>query len=93
LLALVSCAGRRRALRYVCTRELLDVLDASRNIIAAHPVGGAIVFIGLAALSAMLGFVSSAVLVPAAVYAWGAAWTRRDAVDRLDAWRTPSPTR
>jgi uncharacterized membrane protein YdjX (TVP38/TMEM64 family) len=71
LVAALVAVGRSDTLH----RELLDVLDASRNIIAAHPVGGAIVFIGLAALSAMLGFVSSAVLVPAAVYAWGAAWT------------------
>jgi uncharacterized membrane protein YdjX (TVP38/TMEM64 family) len=52
-------------------RELLDVLEAAKAVIAAHPVGGAIAFVGLSALSAMLGFFSSAILVPAAVYAWG----------------------
>lgn len=51
---------------------LLGVLEASREIISAHPVLGPLAFVGLAALSAMLGFVSSAVLVPAAVYAWNA---------------------
>jgi uncharacterized membrane protein YdjX (TVP38/TMEM64 family) len=51
---------------------LIGVLEASRGIIAAHPVAGPLAFLGLAALSAMLGFVSSAILVPAAVYAWGA---------------------
>ena len=56
-------------------RELLDVLEAAKSVIQAHPVGGPLAFIGLAALSAMLGFVSSAVLVPAAVYAWGAPLT------------------
>jgi uncharacterized membrane protein YdjX (TVP38/TMEM64 family) len=53
-------------------RELLDVLDVAKGVIARHPVGGPLAFVGLSALSAMLGFVSSAVLVPAAVYAWGA---------------------
>ena len=55
--------------------ELLEVLEAAKRVIAAHPVGGPLAFIGLSALSAMLGFVSSAVLVPAAVYAWGATLT------------------
>jgi len=50
---------------------VLNLLDASRDIIAAHPVAGPLVFVGLSALSAMVGFVSSAVIVPAAVYAWG----------------------
>ncbi|MBX3174240.1 MAG: VTT domain-containing protein [Gemmatimonadaceae bacterium] len=51
---------------------VIGVLEASRGIIAAHPVAGPAVFLALAALSAMAGFVSSAVLVPAAVFAWGA---------------------
>lgn len=54
---------------------LIGVLEASRGIIAEHPVAGVLVFIALSALSAMAGFVSSAVLVPAAVYAWGAPLT------------------
>lgn len=53
-------------------RELLDVLEAAKVVMAAHPVGGPLAFIGLSAISAMLAFVSGAVLVPAAVYAWGA---------------------
>ncbi len=56
-------------------RELLELLEAAKQLIARHPVGGPLAFVGLSALSAMLGFVSSAVLVPAAVYAWGAAST------------------
>ena len=54
---------------------VLGLLEVSREVIAAHPVAGPIVFIGLSALSAMAGFVSSAVIVPAAVYAWGPAIT------------------
>ena len=71
LVALVAgliAIGRSDALH----RELLDVLEASKQVIAQHPVGGPLAFLALSALSAMLGFVSSAVLVPAAVYAWGA---------------------
>ena len=56
-------------------RELLDVLEATKGVIAAHPVAGPLAFIALSALSALLAFVSSAVLVPAAVYAWGAPLT------------------
>jgi uncharacterized membrane protein YdjX (TVP38/TMEM64 family) len=74
LIALVGgiiALGRSDALH----RELLDVLDAAKGVIAAHPVGGPLAFIGLSALSALLAFLSSAVLVPAAVYAWGAPLT------------------
>lgn len=74
LVALVAgliALGRSNTLH----RELLDVLEAAKAVIVAHPVGGAVAFVGLSALSAMLGFFSSAILVPAAVYAWGATLT------------------
>lgn len=51
---------------------LLNLFEAARDIIALHPVLGIVVFIGLGAISAMMGFFSSAILVPAAVFAWGA---------------------
>jgi uncharacterized membrane protein YdjX (TVP38/TMEM64 family) len=50
---------------------LLDVLAASRDVIVRHPVAGAILFVLLAAVSAMLAFVSVGIIVPVAVYAWG----------------------
>ena len=50
---------------------LVGVLDASSKLIAEHPVLGAALFVVLSALSAMLAFVSSAVLVPVALYTWG----------------------
>jgi len=50
---------------------LLRMLSAVERVIAQHPVAGAGLFVLLAALSAMLAFVSSAVLVPVAVYVWG----------------------
>jgi uncharacterized membrane protein YdjX (TVP38/TMEM64 family) len=52
-------------------RAVLDVFEAAKGLIAEHPLLGAVLFVVLSALAAMLAFFSSAVLVPAAVYAWG----------------------
>jgi len=54
---------------------IVGLFEAARAIIVQYPVAGPLAFLALAALSAMLGFFSSAVLVPAAVYAWGATVT------------------
>jgi uncharacterized membrane protein YdjX (TVP38/TMEM64 family) len=54
---------------------LISVLEASRAVITAHPIAGPVIFVLLAAVSAFMTFVSSAVLIPAAVYAWGPAIT------------------
>jgi uncharacterized membrane protein YdjX (TVP38/TMEM64 family) len=51
---------------------LIGVLAATEEIVHAHPVLGAAAFMALAAVSAMFTFASIAVLVPAAVFAWGA---------------------
>ena len=59
----------------VLSAAFLRILALAEPIIAAHPVLGAVLFVLLAALSAMLAFFSSAVLVPAAVQAWGIAST------------------
>ena len=50
---------------------LLSLFDAAEAMVRHRAVWGMIVFVLLAALSAMLAFVSSAVLVPAAIYVWG----------------------
>ena len=50
---------------------LLQLLAASEPVIAAHPVVGMLLFVLLSALSAMVAFFSSALLVPVAVYSWG----------------------
>lgn len=50
---------------------LLDVLAASKDVIVEYPVPGALLFVLLAAISAMFAFVSIAILVPVAVYVWG----------------------
>lgn len=51
---------------------MLEVIAASGNVIVDHPVQGALLFVLLAAVSAMLAFVSIAIVVPVAVYVWGA---------------------
>ncbi len=47
------------------------VLAKAEPVIAEHPFWGASLFLLLSALSAMLAFFSSAVLVPVAIDAWG----------------------
>jgi uncharacterized membrane protein YdjX (TVP38/TMEM64 family) len=47
------------------------LLDRVTAIIAVHPTAGKVVFFIASVLSAMLAFFSSAIVVPAAVYAWG----------------------
>ena len=50
---------------------VLQVFEEAKDLITGHPVLGAVLFVVLSALAAMLAFFSSAVLVPPAVYAWG----------------------
>ena len=50
-------------------------LSAAEPLIAGHPYLGAVVFVLLAAISAVLAFFSSALLLPAAVFAWGSTVT------------------
>lgn len=50
---------------------VLQLFEAAKTIIENNPLFGAALFVVLSALAAMLAFFSSAVLVPAAVYAWG----------------------
>jgi uncharacterized membrane protein YdjX (TVP38/TMEM64 family) len=50
---------------------LLILFDAAEGLIRKQPALGMIAFVLLAAVSALLAFVSSAVLVPVAVYVWG----------------------
>jgi uncharacterized membrane protein YdjX (TVP38/TMEM64 family) len=50
---------------------LQRALAAAEPLIAGHPYLGAVSFVLLAAVSAVLAFFSSALLLPAAVFAWG----------------------
>ena len=52
--------------------ELERFLDKTSIFITKNPILGMLVFILLAALSAMIAFFSSAILVPIGVYTWGA---------------------
>lgn len=52
---------------------LMGVLAVTEDIIGQHPIAGAAAFVMLAAISAIFTFVSIAVIVPAAVFAWGPA--------------------
>jgi uncharacterized membrane protein YdjX (TVP38/TMEM64 family) len=52
-----------------------DGFERARLVIVAHPTLGKVVFVLASALSAMLAFFSSAIVVPVAVYAWGEATT------------------
>jgi uncharacterized membrane protein YdjX (TVP38/TMEM64 family) len=47
------------------------VLAVAEPVIATHPVSGLLLFVVLSALSAVIAFFSSALLVPVAVYTWG----------------------
>lgn len=50
---------------------LIKVLAESDVIVARHPVLGVALFVAFTAASAMLAFVSAAVLLPVAVFTWG----------------------
>lgn len=50
---------------------LLEVLTVTQEVISQYPILGASLFVAFAAISAMLTFVSIAIIVPAAVFTWG----------------------
>lgn len=70
-LAALVAAAAAVASTDVVHGALLRLFDATQRAIDSHTVASPLLFVGLAALSAMVAFLSSAVLVPAAVYAWG----------------------
>ncbi len=53
--------------------QIVAVIALAEPVIAQHPVLGALIFMGLAALSAMLVFFSGVLLVPIGVQTWGEA--------------------
>ena len=66
------CASVALLLSFDAVYEgLQSALAAVEPGIAAHPRLGAVAFVVFAALSAILAFFSSALLLPAAVYTWG----------------------
>jgi uncharacterized membrane protein YdjX (TVP38/TMEM64 family) len=52
-------------------QQVIAGLEYTSALIGAHPVRGALLFVAVSALSAMLMFFSSVVLVPVGITAWG----------------------
>jgi uncharacterized membrane protein YdjX (TVP38/TMEM64 family) len=50
---------------------LLDRFADADLVIRQRPIAGMVVFVLLTAISAMIAFLSSAVLIPVAIYVWG----------------------
>jgi len=55
--------------------SLQRALSTAEPLIAGHPYLGAVAFVLLAAISAVLAFFSSALLLPVAVFTWGSTVT------------------
>jgi len=51
--------------------QIIRVVEMSEPVFARHPVAGALLFIGLAALSAAVVFFSTVLLVPFGINVWG----------------------
>jgi uncharacterized membrane protein YdjX (TVP38/TMEM64 family) len=64
ILAVVASSAQLHA-------ALIQVLSSVNDVIGAHPIAGTLLFVLLAAVSAMFAFVSVAVVTPALVFAWG----------------------
>lgn len=71
MLTLVSVGLAAVASSDVLHRLLLRVLTGGEPIVAAYPTWGIALFVLFSALSAMLAFFSTAVIVPLAVRVWG----------------------
>jgi uncharacterized membrane protein YdjX (TVP38/TMEM64 family) len=73
VLALVTVVGAVAALSLSSRAHaaFLSAVDAVTPLIAAFPIWGAVIFAALAALSSMLVFFSSVLIVPIGVVAWG----------------------
>jgi uncharacterized membrane protein YdjX (TVP38/TMEM64 family) len=72
LAVVMICASVALLLSFDSVYESLQrALSAVEPGIAAHPRLGAVAFVAFAALSAILAFFSSALLLPAAVFTWG----------------------
>jgi uncharacterized membrane protein YdjX (TVP38/TMEM64 family) len=50
---------------------LLDRFAEAELVIRQRPIAGLVVFVLLTAITAMIAFVSAAVLIPVAIYVWG----------------------
>lgn len=72
MLVLAVAAVAAALLSVGTVHDAIDrALDAVAPLFTTHPLTGGALFVLLAALSAMLAFFSSALLVPAGIHAWG----------------------
>lgn len=71
VLALLIAAAVAAVASDALHAPLMRLLALAERAVAADPLLGAALFVAFAALSGVLAFFSSAVLVPVAVYAWG----------------------
>jgi uncharacterized membrane protein YdjX (TVP38/TMEM64 family) len=71
VLTLVVIVGAITLLARPVHDQLLAWIGAAEPLIRAHPRLGMAAFVLLAAVSALVAFFSSALLVPVAVFAWG----------------------
>jgi uncharacterized membrane protein YdjX (TVP38/TMEM64 family) len=76
---LAALAGLAVVVVVVRSAELHAAINAAflaaERVMVDHTVRGMVIFVLLSAVSAMIAFFSSAVLVPVGVYAWGATTT------------------
>ena len=72
-LAILVCTALLLMLAEPVHAWLLSLFDAAESLIRQRATWGMVAFVLLAALSAMVAFLSSAVLVPMAIYVWGPA--------------------
>jgi uncharacterized membrane protein YdjX (TVP38/TMEM64 family) len=71
ILVAVGALGGMLALSEELHGKIVSVLTFADPLFSRHPVLGAVLFVGLAALSAVLVFFSAVVLVPVGVQTWG----------------------
>ena len=71
LLLLVVAVGIATMAKMKGRALVADVLTVAGGLIADHPYWGVSLFVVLAAISAMLAFFSSAVMIPVAIHTWG----------------------
>ena len=75
LLAAVCVLAAYLASDSVLHSALRHVMSALEPVITQNPVLGVVAMVGIAALGAMIAFMSAALLVPIAVFTWGSAGT------------------
>jgi uncharacterized membrane protein YdjX (TVP38/TMEM64 family) len=74
ILAAVVSLGAVVALSAEAHARIVAAFALVEPLFAQHPVRGVLLYVGLAALSAVMVFFSGILLVPVGIHAWGHAW-------------------